>query len=197
MTVPARYRGTRRAAGQARTPVVWDPMATAWSDEPLGQLRMLSPRVSRLLDELLSDWPGFPAVAEEGTAAGLGETPLGDLEELDDAWLVAIELPGVRREDVDIQLAGNRLVVRAERKEAERKEKERKGLLRRSTRTTGRYFFDVVLPGEVDAEDVDASLEDGVLTIRVAKPEAARGGTRRIAIGQTSESQAGEAPSPS
>lgn len=193
MTVPARYRGgARRAAQRARTPAVWDPMATAWSDEPLGQLRMLSPRVSRLLDELLSDWPGFAAAAEEGAAAALAETPLGDLEELDDAWLIAMELPGVRKEDVDIQLTANRLVVRAERKEA-----ERKGTLRRSTRTAGRYVFDAVLPGEVDPDDVDATLQDGVLTIRVAKPEAERGGTRRIAIGRAGEAQAGDAPSPS
>jgi HSP20 family protein len=61
-------------------------------------------------------------------------------------------------------------------------ERARKGLLRRSTRTTGRYFLEVLLPGAVDPEGVEASLEDGVLTIRVPKPEADQGGTRTIAI---------------
>ena len=39
-----------------------------------------------------------------------------------------------------------------------------------------------MLPGEVDPDGVEATLEDGVLTIRVAKPEAEQGGRRRIAI---------------
>jgi HSP20 family protein len=103
--------------------------------------------------------------------------PFGDLEELDDAWVLSVELPGVKRDDIDAQLDGRRLTVRAERKQT-----ERKGLLRRTTRTTGRYFLEVVLPSDIDPDDVQANLEDGVLTVRVAKPEAQRGGQRRIAI---------------
>ena len=83
----------------------------------------------------------------------------------------------MKRDDIDIQVAGRRLTVRAERKET-----ERKGILRRTTRTTGRYYLEVVLPGEVDPDDVEATLGDGVLTVRVAKPEAERGGQRRITI---------------
>jgi HSP20 family protein len=139
-----------------------------WSAEPFEQLRMLS----RMLDELVGDWPGPRAVSGEGFS-----TPLGDLEELDDAWLLRAELPGVRREDVDVQVDGRRLLVRAERKET-----ERKGILRRTTRTTGRYYLEVVLPGEVDPDGVEATLEDGVLTVRAAKPEAEQAGRRRIAI---------------
>jgi HSP20 family protein len=174
MTVPARYRGAPTSAA-ARAPAVWEP---TWS-EPMAPLRVLSPRVSRLLDELLGDWPGFSALTEEGTSARLGETPLGDLEELDDAWLVRMEMPGVRQEDIDIQLTGRRLVVRGERRET-----ERKGVLRRNTRTAGRYYLDVELPGEVDPDEVEATLENGVLTVRVAKPEAERGGARKIEISQ-------------
>ena len=70
-------------------------------------------------------------------------------------------------------------MVRAERRTA-----ERKGLLRRSTRTTGRYFLEVVLPDEVDPEGIEASIEDGVLTIRAPKRAADQGGTRRITISQ-------------
>jgi hypothetical protein len=44
------------------------------------------------------------------------------------------------------------------------------------------YVLEVMLPGEVEPDSVEASLDDGVLTIRVAKPEAERGGQRRIAI---------------
>jgi HSP20 family protein len=99
----------------------------------------------------------------------------------------SVELLGVKRDDIDIQLDGRRLTVRAERKQP-----ERKGLLRRTTRTSGRYFLEVVLPGEVDPDDVEANLEDGVLTVRIAKPEAQRGGQRRIAIQRPGDREAGD-----
>jgi Hsp20/alpha crystallin family protein len=109
----ARADARTRTGEQTRTPPVWEPLVTLpWNAEPLAQLRA----VTRLLDELLGDWPGTPAVMADGVS-----TPLGDLEELDDAWLLRVELPGVKQDDVDIQLTGRRLVVRAERKETERK----------------------------------------------------------------------------
>ena len=173
MALPTRRRDASQLAEPARPPTTWEPPTPlGWDGEPLAQVRELNRRVARLLDELVGDWPGIPASSMEGISG-----PLGDLEELDDAWLLRVELPGVKRDDVDIQLAGRRLLVRAERKQT-----ERKGLLRRSTRTSGRYFLEVVLPGEVDPDGVDATLEDGVLTIRLAKPEAEQRRTRKIAI---------------
>lgn len=169
MAVPTRGRGGSRSAQETRTPTTWGPLARQpWNVEPLERLRA----VSRTLDELTADWPGFSALSGDGFS-----TPLGDMEELDDAWLLRVELPGVKRDDIDLQVAGRRLVIRAQRKET-----ERKGILRRSTRTTGRYYMEVTLPGEVDPDGVEANLDDGVLTVRVAKPEAERGGQRRIAI---------------
>ena len=53
-------------------------------------------------------------------------------------------------------------------------ERERKGALRRRTRRTGRLEYRVTLPGDVDAGNIDASLSDGVLTVRIPKPERAK-----------------------
>jgi HSP20 family protein len=168
MAVPTRRRASSGSEA-ARPPTAWEPLATQpWNAEPFERLRTLS----RMMDELLGDWSGTRALAGEGFS-----TPPGDLEELDDAWLLRVELPGVKRDDVDVQVDGRRLLVRAERKET-----ERKGILRRTTRTTGRYYLEVALPGEVDPDGVEATLEDGVLTVRVAKPEAEQRGRRRIAI---------------
>lgn len=104
------------------------------------------------------------------------QTALGELEETEDAFIVEIDLPGVDRKDVDIELEGRRLMVTAERKE-----RERTGILRRRTRTVGTYRHEVVLPTEVDEDAVDASLSDGVLTVRLPKHEVAK--RRRITIG--------------
>ncbi len=88
---------------------------------------------------------------------------------------VEIELPGVRKEDIDIEIAGRRVWVRGERKE-----KERVGILRRRERVVGQFSYEVTLPSDVDDTDVHASLDEGVLTVRVPKPEHAR--PRRVDV---------------
>ena len=101
--------------------------------------------------------------------------PLADVEETDDAYVIDVELPGVKHADVDIEVNGNELTVTGELKE-----KERVGILRRRTRRVGEFQFAVTLPGEIDADRVDARLEDGVLHITAPKSE--RNQPRRITI---------------
>jgi HSP20 family protein len=127
-----------------------------------------STRRSSYLDSFLSGW-------EDLFARAGAFTPLADLEETDEAYLAEIELPGVALEDLSVEVAGGHLTV-----SGERKEKERVGILRRRTRTTGQFRYDVLLPGEVDDEHVEASLQDGVLTVRVPKPASVR--RRRIPV---------------
>ena len=113
-----------------------------------------------------------------GDLGGLGEgawSPLVDIEETDDAWIVEADLPGVKRGDVEVELRDGELAI-----SGELKERERRGLLRRRTRRTGRFDYRVTLPGEFDADAIDASLEHGVLTVRVPKPQRAQ--PRRIEI---------------
>jgi HSP20 family protein len=106
---------------------------------------------------------------------GDGFTPLADLEESDDAYCVEVELPGVDKDDVSVDLAGRRLIV-----VGERKERERVGILRSRTRSTGRFHYEVTLPGEADEEGVEANLDSGVLTVRL--PKAARERRRQIKV---------------
>jgi len=108
-----------------------------------------------------------------GGAQAPGELPVWipsvDIEEEDDAYVVEAELPGVKREDVNIEIVGNELSITGEIKE-----RERKGVLRRQTRRVGRFAYRVTLPEHVDAENVNAKLEHGVLTVRVPKAERAQ-----------------------
>lgn len=101
--------------------------------------------------------------------------PLADLEETDKSFIVEIELPGVKRDDIDVELAGRRLRV-----SGEREEKERVGVLRRRTRTTGRFHYEVAFPTDVTEDGVEASYTDGVLTVTVPKAEAET--ARRIQV---------------
>lgn len=120
--------------------------------------------VQRTFDELFGEWP-WPRVVN-GTDFWV---PVADIEEADDAWIVELEVPGVARDDLEVEVHGRQLTV-----SGERKEKERKGVLRRRNRVTGRFEFAVTLGTDIDPEGVHASLEDGVLVVRVPKHVAER-----------------------
>ena len=141
MTLPV-----RRSVGQA----------DRWN--PLRDFEDLYQQVDRLTQSALGTAPD-----------GRPWLPAGDLSETDDAYLVEIELPGVRREDVDIELYGRELVITGELKE-----QERKGLLRRRTRRVGEFEYRVTLPGDIRADGIEASLKSGVLTVRVPKMDVAK-----------------------
>jgi HSP20 family protein len=135
----------------------WDPMA---------ELQRMQSQLGRLFE----GWGDLQSVTGDGFFV-----PLADVEETDDAYVIELELPGVDKKDFDISMSGRRLSVTGERKE-----KERVGVLRRRTRTVGRFEYEIVLPGDVDENGVTAKLDEGVLTVRV--PKAANDRPRRIEV---------------
>jgi HSP20 family protein len=133
--------------------------------EPVSQLDLMQ----RMLDQafgglvpaaLLADAPWVPAV---------------DIDEEEDAYVIHADVPGVDKKDVNIELLGNELAITGEIKE-----REKKGIVRRRTRRVGRFEFRVALPEQVDAEKIDASLKEGVLTVRV--PKSSRAQRRQIEV---------------
>jgi HSP20 family protein len=86
----------------------------------------------------LEQWPDFVRSLERALH---DVAPLTDIQETDDSYLLEVELPGVKREDIDLQVDQGRL-----RLTGERRQRERVGLLRHRTRTTGRFSLDVTLP---------------------------------------------------
>ena len=138
----------------------WDPFAEleAWARR-LGQ-RPLTAR-----------WPTLLSSFD-----GIDFTPLADIEENDDAWTIEVELPGLKRDDIDLEIHGRTIVI-----SGERKEKERTGILRQRRRVTGSFRYEVTPGGDFDADAITASLSDGELTITV--PKAERDQPQKIEIG--------------
>jgi HSP20 family protein len=144
---------------------------TAERWEPFQELEQVTERMRRMLEETFGGFGRWPSLLPEAA----GWSPLVDIEEHDDAYVLEAELPGVRREDLDIELVGNEFAITGEMKE-----KERTGTVRRRMRRTGRFDYRVTLPEQVDADKIEASLSEGVLTVRVPKSERAQ--RKRIAI---------------
>ena len=100
--------------------------------------------------------------------------PLADVSETDDAYVVKAELPGVHKDQVNIQLQDRELVISGEIPEQEQDGQNGGGRRHHSTRRSGRFELRTYLPGEVNADAVTAQLSDGVLTVTVPKSEAAK-----------------------
>ena len=151
MTLPVR-RGRDKAA----------PRSTF---DPVAELNHLHQELASYLDS----WRQLPDLFSGAF------TPVADVEETAEGYRVEIELPGIDRDDVDIEVSGRRLTVRGERKE-----RQRVGILRKRERTVGRFHYEVTLPGDVDEDAVHAQLDQGVLTTELPKPASER--ARRIEI---------------
>jgi HSP20 family protein len=135
----------------------------------------------RMREEMERLFRGFsrPGDGEEGTWMRGSWAPPVDIYETDDAFVLKAELPGFSKEDVQIELHGNRLTLRGERKqETEAKEEQ----YHRLERAYGRFERVFWLPTTVDADKIQAHFTNGVLELRLPKSEAAK--PKRIAISE-------------
>ncbi|MBI2804045.1 MAG: Hsp20/alpha crystallin family protein [Planctomycetes bacterium] len=139
---------------------------TRWSTNPVWRsLGDVQHEVNRIFDR----WGQHPF--------GIGEFPLVNLREDDDALHLEAELPGLALEDLEIYVTGNtQLTLKGERKPPV----VEKGLQHRQERAYGKFTRTLTLPFAVDDSAVEARFEDGVLKIRLPKHEAAK--PRKIAI---------------
>jgi HSP20 family protein len=137
-----------------------DPELTGWS--PLNRLTSLRDEIDRLFD-----LTGF------SRDAGLfsGWTPSLDVYQDKDNVYVKAELPGMRKEDIEITLHDGMLTISGERK---REEKTEEGDSFRSERFFGRFHRSVALPTPVDTGTVKASYKDGILSVTLPKAEEAK-----------------------
>ncbi|MCI0513228.1 Hsp20/alpha crystallin family protein [candidate division KSB1 bacterium] len=115
----------------------------------------------------------------ENTGSYLWEPPADIVENVDN-YEINLELPGIQREDVKINLVENTLTVRGEKKQTEKIDEKK---YYRIERRFGNFQRTFQLPTEVDAAKVSATFKDGMLTITLIKKEETKPREISIQIG--------------
>ena len=109
-----------------------------------------------------------------------GKIPSIDVSETEEAIEVATDLPGIKADDVNIEIRNDNLTISGESTEVTKTEDGNGRKYHRIERRTGNFSRSVRLPCHVQEDSVDAELKNGVLTITLPKAEEAK--TKKIAV---------------
>ncbi len=129
--------------------------------DPSSELEAIYERMGQLVNAAFTD-------------LGIGQTtdmpwsPPADLTETDDTYLVHVDVPGMRKDQLNVEVSDRELVITGEIPE------QSGGKRHRSSRRTGQFEYRAILPGDIKTDQVKAELADGVLTVTAPKSEAAK-----------------------
>ncbi len=134
-------------------------MSQQWN--PLKDLMVLQDRMNRLFEDATQRRNQADASAgDEFERADW--TPAADIYEIESGYVVAMDLPGIDRQALEIDVDDNRLIVRGTRAISESRQ-------HRSERPRGKFLRTFGVPGSVDQAKIAAEYKDGVLQIRLPK----------------------------
>lgn len=148
----------------------------AWNEDIFDEIRRIHEEMDMIFSEFFGRRPrrfrlGLSSPEVPVPYKGYRE-PFLDVFETKEDVVATIELPGVKKEDIDIDITESTLSVKAEVKEIE--EAKEAGFYRRERRFAG-FYREVSLPSKVDPEKAKATYSNGILEIRIPKKEVAKG----------------------
>ncbi|CAA9527930.1 MAG: UDP-glucose 4-epimerase [uncultured Solirubrobacteraceae bacterium] len=153
--------------------------------EPVRELDSIQSEMNRLFNTF------FDTPTTAGNAAPVRRwMPAMDLVEHEDHFLLTADLPGMKQEDVKLEVSDGVLTIAGERKTTH---EERKGGYIRIERAAGTFQRSLTLPEGVDPEQVGASFRDGVLEVRIPKPVERKPHRVQIAVNGGQAAIEGEA----
>ncbi|KAL0225822.1 hypothetical protein P9112_013146 [Eukaryota sp. TZLM1-RC] len=123
--------------------------------------------------------PFFDPFLEEPFHRTMRTRFTSDIHEEEDKWEIDIECPGLRKEDVQIELDGNDLIISGERRKEEEKPGRRTVL---KEREVGKFTRRFTLPSNCQSEQVSSKMENGILRVNIPKKRESPGQRRRITI---------------
>lgn len=141
---------------------IWRPGMDALDD--------LQRQMNRLMDWTLN-------VVGQHFSPSWQPLPSCNVYETESEYQFLMPMPGVQTQDLDVQVSGSQLVIKGERKRPDHIQDEQ---YRRQERWVGRWSRSIQLPDRADADQIQASLEHGLLLLRIAKlPESQK---RQVAV---------------
>ena len=129
-------------------------------------------RLQHRIDDFWSNYGGIPIKGDSWM-------PAVDIYENDDSYVIKAEIPGIKEEDVDVSVFGDRLTIKGEKK-AETEVKEENYY--RSERSYGSFIRSVDLPPNVDTEKIAANYDDGILEITIPKTSVTEVASKKIPV---------------
>ena len=169
-----------RSVGSSMSPF------SGWST-PLLSALPLATRIQRDMDRVFSDFfgPEFglttsaPSMMSEREAAWL--SPACDIEDLDNEYQISIDVPGMAKEDLHLEIKNHQILVSGERKlDQEKKEAE----YETRERFYGKFERVFDLPAAIDEDAIEANYENGVLMISVPKVVESKASGKQLKIGE-------------
>ena len=152
--------------------------------DPFGEMTSLRQAIDHLFENSVIRPGGGQAGGQGGSGAGF---PI-DVVEQGEALVVKALLPGVKPDDVDVQIQQNVLLITGQHQQEQERQQGRYLL---AERWSGRFSRAIALPVAVDANACEARFEDGVLTLTLPKAEQAR--TKQIPIRTAQQQLSGQA----
>jgi HSP20 family protein len=150
---------------------------TRW--EPFRELTDMRRTMDRMMERFFED-PFFASIPAWPQRNGTAWNLAVDVAEDDDNFIVKASVPGINPEDIEVTLTDNVLTIKGEMRE-ENESKETNWHLRE--RRYGSFMRSITLPQPVNADQVEAINEHGVLTLRLPKTEAVK--PKKIAVRST------------
>jgi HSP20 family protein len=147
-----------------------DQMTNMMRWDPFQDLRGAQDEMAQM-SPMLAQALGLHAQQGSGRATATAWAPALDISERKDAYLVTVELPGIELDDLEITMEHGLLTIQGERHLAHESSEQQ---FHRVERRYGAFRRSITLPAQVQAEQIEASFENGVLQIVVPKMEEAK-----------------------
>ncbi len=168
---------TRRAVRGYFTPTSWDEdfLNAEWN--PFEEMERMQQRMNRMFHESIRRAGAMPAMGAHDFGSDFAFEPAADVEDKGDHYAVKLDIPGMEKDKIGINVTENILTVSGERR-IEKKQTPQKGVYHME-RSYGSFYRQIPLPGPVKPEGVKAAYEQGVLTVELPKdaevPETEKG----------------------
>ena len=152
-----------------------------WRSSQMSPLSSLQSEMNRMFEDFFNQPFGFSIQRARPQAV----VPALDVKEDENSIVVTAELPGIERNDVEISVQEDMLEIRGQKCEESKRDEENYHVVERSY---GAFSRRIMLPAEVDSEQAEATMQNGVLTLRLPKA-GPKAGKKTISIQETGQRQ--------